>query len=89
MPPTPTRHYAWLTRQNAAGVTGDLHYAYGKARKVIVPADLTFYDMRHSAASRGTTGATTAELKAMKGHATPGMVERYQDARRASRSRLA
>lgn len=35
------------------------------------------------------TGATTAELKAMMGHATAGMVERDQHATRASRSRLA
>lgn len=35
------------------------------------------------------TGATTAELKAMMGHATAGMVERYQHANRTSRSRLA
>lgn len=67
-----------------------LRYAYGKARKVIGREDLTFHDMRHSAASlAGMTGATTAELKAMMGHATAGMVERYQHATRASRSRLA
>ncbi len=67
-----------------------LRYAYGKARKVIGREDLTFHDLRHSAASlAGMTGATTAELKAMMGHATAGMVERYQHATRASRSRLA
>ncbi len=67
-----------------------LRYAYGKARKLIGREDLTFHDMRHSAASlAGMTGATTAELKAMMGHATAGMVERYQHATRASRSRLA
>ncbi len=50
-----------------------LRYAYGKARKVIGREDLTFHDMRHSAASlAGMTGATTAELKAMMGHATAG-----------------
>ena len=48
-----------------------LRYAYGKARKIIGREDLTFHDMRHSAASlAGMTGATTAELKAMMGHAT-------------------
>lgn len=67
-----------------------LRYAYGKARKLIGREDLTFHDMRHSAASlAGMTGATTAELKAMMGHATAGMVERYQHATRASRSGLA
>lgn len=67
-----------------------LRYAYEQARKVTGRDDLTFHDMRHSAASlAGMTGATTAELKAMMGHATAGMVERYQHATRASRSRLA
>lgn len=67
-----------------------LRYVYGKARKVIGREGLTFHDMRHSAASlAGMTAATTAELKAMMGHATARMVERYQQATRASRSRLA
>jgi integrase len=67
-----------------------LRYAYEQARKITGRDDLTFHDMRHSAASlAGMTGATTAELKAMMGHATAGMVERYQHANRASRSRLA
>lgn len=67
-----------------------LRYAYAQARKITGRSDLTFHDMRHSAASlAGMTGATTAELKAMMGHATAGMVERYQHANRTSRSRLA
>jgi len=67
-----------------------LRYAYEQARKITGRDDLTFHDMRHSTASlAGMTGATTAELKAMMGHATAGMVERYQHANRASRSRLA
>jgi hypothetical protein len=35
------------------------------------------------------TGATTAELKAVMGHATAGMVERYQHANKSARARLA
>lgn len=67
-----------------------LRYAYDQARKVTGREDLTFHDLRHSAASlAGMTGATTAELKSMMGHATAGMVERYQHANRASRARLA
>jgi integrase len=67
-----------------------LRYAYGRARKIIGRDDLTFHDMRHSAASlAGMTGATTAELKAMMGHATAGMVERYQHANKTARARLA
>lgn len=58
-----------------------LSCAHGKACKVIGQEDLTFHDMRHSVAS--LTGATTAELKAMMGHATAGIVERYQHATRA------
>jgi integrase len=51
-----------------------LRYAYAQARKISGREDLTFHDMRHSAASlAGMTGATTAELKAMMGHATAGM----------------
>ena len=67
-----------------------LRYAYGQARKITGRGDLTFHDMRHSAASlAGMTGATTAELKAMMGHATAGMVERYQHANKTARARLA
>ena len=67
-----------------------LRYAYEQARKVTGRDDLTFHDMRHGAASlAGMTGATTAELKAMMGHATGDMVERYQHANKASRARLA
>ncbi len=67
-----------------------LRYTCGKARKVIAREDLTFQDMRRSAASLAAMiGGTTAELKAMMGHATAGMVERYQHATAASRSRLA
>ena len=39
--------------------------------------------------TRDLEPASPAELKAMMGHATAGMVERYQHATRASRSRLA
>jgi integrase len=67
-----------------------LRYAYGQARTITGRDDLTFHDMRHSAASlAGMTGATTAELKAMMGHATAGMVERYQHANKTARARLA
>ncbi len=67
-----------------------LRYAYDQARLITGRQDLTFHDMRHSAASlAGRTGATTAELKAMMGHATAGMVERYQHANKTARSRLA
>lgn len=67
-----------------------LRYAYQQARLVMERPDLTFHDMRHSAASlAGMTGATTAELKAMMGHTTASMVERYQHATRAARARLA
>jgi integrase len=67
-----------------------LRYAYSQARKITGRDDLTFHDMRHSAASlAGMTGATTAELKAMMGHATVGMVERYQHANKTARARLA
>ena len=55
------------------------------ARKITQRDDLTLHDMRHSAASlAGMTGATTAELKAMMGHATAGMVERYQHANKTA-----
>ncbi|HML51196.1 MAG TPA: tyrosine-type recombinase/integrase [Propionicimonas sp.] len=65
-----------------------LRYAYGKARKVIGREDLTFHDMRHSAASLASmTGATTAGLKAMMGHAAAGGVERYQHATRRASTR--
>jgi integrase len=67
-----------------------LRYAYEQARKITQRDDLTLHDMRHSAASlAGMTGATTAELKAMMGHATAGMVERYQHANKTARVRLA
>jgi len=67
-----------------------LRYAYQQARNVTGRTELTFHDMRHSAASlAGQTGATAAELKAMMGHATADMVERYQPANKASRTRLA
>ncbi len=67
-----------------------LRYAYEQARKITGRDDLTFHDMRHSAASlAGMTGATTAELKAMMGHATAGMVERYQHANKTARARIA
>lgn len=67
-----------------------LRYAYAQARRITGRPDLTFHDLRHSAASlAGMTGATTAELKAMMGHTTASMVERYQHANRASRLRLA
>lgn len=67
-----------------------LRYAYLQARKITGRSDLTAHDLRHSAASlAGMTGATTAELKAMMGHTTAGMVERYQHTNRTSRSRLA
>ena len=67
-----------------------LRYAYEQARKITHRDDLTFHDMRHSAASlAGMTGATTAELKAMMGHATAGMVERYQHVNKTARARLA
>ena len=67
-----------------------LRYAHEQARKTTQRDDLTFHDMRHSAASlAGMTGATTAELKAMMGHATAGMVERYQHANKTARARLA
>lgn len=67
-----------------------LRYAFNKCRTVMGREDLTFHDMRHSAASMaGMTGATTAELKAMMGHTTAGMVERYQHATRLARDRLA
>lgn len=67
-----------------------LRYAYTQARRITGRPDLTFHDLRHSAASlAGMTGATTAELKAMMGHTTAGMVERYQHANRTARSRLA
>ncbi len=67
-----------------------LRYAYSQARRVTGRPDLTFHDLRHSAASlAGMTGATTAELKAMMGHTTAGMVEHYQHANRTSRARLA
>ena len=66
-----------------------LRYAYQQARQVTGRTELTFHDMRHSAASlAGMTGATTAELKAMMGHATADMVERYLHANKASRARL-
>jgi hypothetical protein len=35
------------------------------------------------------TGATTAELKAMMGHATAALVEQYQHANKTARARLA
>ncbi len=67
-----------------------LRYAYHQARTAMGRPDLTFHDMRHSAASlAGMTGATTAELKAMMGHSTASMVERYQHATQAARARLA
>lgn len=67
-----------------------LRYAYAQARRITGRSDLTFHDLRHSAASlAGMTGATTAELKAMMGHTTAGMVERYQHANRTARARLA
>lgn len=67
-----------------------LRYAYGEARRITQRDDLTFHDMRHTAASlAGMTGATTAELKAMMGHATAGMVERYQHANKTARARIA
>ena len=65
-----------------------LRDAYGKARKVTGRQDLTFLDLRHSAASlAGMTGATTAGLKAMMGYATAGMVVRYQHATRRASTR--
>jgi integrase len=80
----------FLGRNGTSLMSGKaLRYAYAQARKITGRSDLAFHDMRHSAASlAGMTGATTAELKAMMGHATAGMVERYQHANRTSRSRL-
>ncbi len=67
-----------------------LRYSYDQARRITQRDDLTFHDMRHTAASlAGKTGATTAELKAMMGHATAGMVERYQHANKSARARIA
>ena len=35
VPPTPTRRYALLTRQNAAGATGDLHPEEAMSRPLV------------------------------------------------------
>ncbi len=64
-----------------------LRHAHAQARKITGRDDLTFHDMRYSAASlAGMTGATTAELEAMMGHATAGMVERYRHANKTARA---
>ncbi len=52
--------------------------------------DLTFHDLRHTAATMAAqNGATTAELMARMGHTTAQMAMRYQHASRQREQLLA
>ncbi len=58
-----------------------LRCAFEKARDVMGRDDLTFHDLRHTAATLAAqNGATTAELMARMGHTTAQMAMRYQHA---------
>ena len=58
-----------------------LRRAFEKALEVMGRDDLTFHDLRHTAATLAAqNGATTAELMARMGHTTAQMAMRYQHA---------
>ncbi|GAA1392756.1 site-specific integrase [Luteococcus peritonei] len=67
-----------------------LRYAFDQARDVMDRHDLTFHDLRHTAATMAAqNGATTAELMARMGHTTAQMAMRYQHASRQREQLLA
>lgn len=56
-----------------------LRYAFGQAKASINRPNMTFHDLRHTAATLAAqNGATTAELMRRLGHTTSSMAMRYQ-----------
>ena len=56
-----------------------LRHAFAKAKELIDRPDMTFHDLRHTAATLAAqNGATTAELMRRLGHTSASMAMRYQ-----------
>jgi integrase len=67
-----------------------MHRYWDRARKVADRPDLRFHDLRHTGATLAAqAGATTAELQARLGHATPDAKMIYQHATRGRDQQLA
>lgn len=67
-----------------------LHKHWNRARSAAGRPDLHFHDLRHTGATLAAqAGATTAELQARLGHATPDAAMIYQHAARGRDQLLA